>query len=255
MKVIFIIAINTFREFTRDRIFYAIIVVSILFSIVSLLLGQLTYIQQTRIALDLGLAFLELSTIILAVFLGSTIIFREIEKQTVFTLLIRPITRGQFLIGKFLGLFSIIVSALVFLSIVLLAILYQMTNLKFDWSFLAVVYGFSLEAAVLISITMVLGVMVRPLLTVPLTIGALLIGKWSFTLYYFLDKSEVFQILTKILPYIIPSFERWDWKSEALQDVMVLNMNIVIDASIYALSWVFVLQAITYFIFRKKDLV
>ena len=255
MKVIFIITINTFREFIRDRIFYAIIVVSILFSIISLLLGQLTYIQQTRIALDLGLAFLELSTIILAIFLGSTIIFREIEKQTVFTLLIRPITRGQFLIGKFLGLFSIIISALVFLSIVLLAILDQMTNLTFDWSFLAVVYGFSLEAAVLISITMVLGVMVRPILTVPLTIGALLIGKWTSTLYYFLDKSEVFQALNKILPYLIPSFERWDWKSEALQEVMILNMNTIIYASIYAFSWIFVLQAITYFIFRKKDLV
>ena len=255
MKVIFIITINTFREFIRDRIFYAIIVVSILFSIISLLLGQLTYIQQTRIALDLGLAFLELSTIILAIFLGSTIIFREIEKQTVFTLLIRPITRGQFLIGKFLGLFSIIISALIFLSIVLLAILDQMTNLTFDWSFLAVVYGFSLEAAVLISITMVFGVIVRPILTVPLTIGALLIGKWTSTLYYFLDKSEVFQVLNKIFPYIIPSFERWDWKSEALQEVMILNMSTIIYASIYAFSWIFVLQAITYFIFRKKDLV
>ena len=255
MKVIFIIAANTFREFIRDRIFYAILVVSILFSIVSFLLGQLTYIQQSRIALDLGLAFLELSTIILAIFLGSTIIFREIEKQTVFTLLIRPITRGQFLIGKFLGLFAIIVSALVFLSLVFLVILYQMTNLSFDWSFLAVIYGFSLEAAVLISITMVLGVIVRPLLTVPLTIGALLIGKWTSTLYYFLEKSEMFKLLNKVVPYIIPSFERWDWKSEALQEVIVLNIDTVIYASIYALSWIFVLQVITYFIFRKKDLV
>ena len=255
MKVIFTIAANTFCEFTRDRIFYAILVVSILFSIVSFLLGQLTYIQQSRIALDLGLAFLELGAIILAIFLGSTIIFREIEKQTVFTLLIRPITRGQFLIGKFLGLFSIIVSALIFLSLVLLAILYQMTSLTFDWSFLAVVYGFSLEAAVLISITMVLGVIVRPVLTVPLTIGALLIGKWTSTLYYFLDKSEVFKLFNMFLPYIIPSFEKWDWKSEALQEVMVLNIDTIIYASIYAFSWVFVLQAVTYFIFRKKDLV
>ena len=255
MKTIFIITVNTFREFIRDRIFYAIIVVSILFSIISLLLGQLTYIQQSRIALDLGLAFLEFSTIILAIFLGSTIIFREIEKQTVFTLLIRPITRGQFLIGKFLGLLAIVISALVFLSLVLLVILYQMTNLNFDWSFLAVIYGFCLQAAVLISITMVLGVIVRPILTVPLTIGALLIGKWTSTLYYFLDKSEVFQILNKMLPYMIPSFERWDWKSEALQEVMVLNIDMIIYASIYAFSWICVLQAITYLIFRKKDLV
>ncbi len=255
MKVIFTIAANTFREFTRDRIFYAILVVSILFSIASFLLGQLTYIQQSRIALDLGLAFLELSTIILAIFLGSTIIFREIEKQTVFTLLIRPITRGQFLIGKFLGLFAIVISALIFLSLVLLVILYQMTNLTFDWSFLAVIYGFSLEAAVLISITMVLGVIVRPILTVPLTIGALLIGKWTSTLYYFLERSEVFKLLNNLFPYVIPSFERWDWKSEALQEVIALNVDTIIYASIYALSWIFVLQAMTYFIFRKKDLV
>lgn len=255
MRAIFIITINTFREFIRDRIFYGILVVSILFSIISFVLAQLSYIRQTRITLDLGLAGLELSVIILAIFLGSTIIFREIEKQTVFTLLIRPITRGQFLMGKFLGLFAIVISALLFLSLVLSGILYISTDLKFDWSFLAVIYGFCLESAILISITMVLGVMVRPTLTVPLTIGVLLIGKWTSTLNHFLNKDEVFQILTKILPYTIPNFEKWDWKSEALQEMTTLTIDSIVYASIYALSWVLILQAITHLIFRKKDLV
>ena len=65
----------------------------------------------------------------------------------------------------------------------------------------------------------------------------------------------MFKLLNKVVPYIIPSFERWDWKSEALQEVIVLNIDTVIYASIYALGWIFVLQVITYFIFRKKDLV
>ena len=255
MRAIFIITVNTFREFIRDRIFYGILIVSVLFSIIGFILGQLSYIKQTRIALDLGLAGLEVSVIVLAIFLGSTIIFREIEKQTVFTLLIRPITREQFLMGKFFGLLAIVLSALLFLSFVLSGILYILADLKFDWSFLVVIYGFCLESAVLISITMVLGVMVRPTLVVPLTIGVLLIGKWTSTLSYFLSKDEVFQFLPRVLPYIIPNFERWDWKSEALQEITNLNIDSIVYTSIYALSWILVLQAITYLIFREKDLV
>lgn len=253
MKAIFIIATNTFREFIRDRILYGILVISAFFLLLSLILAELSYTEQTRITLDLGLAGLELSLIILSIFLGSTIIFREIEKQTVFTLLIRPITRGQFLIGKFLGLFCIIIVALCLLSLMLLGILLAM-NWEFHVNFLAVIYGFLLESAVLISITMALGVIVRPNLTVPMAIGVLLIGKWTSTLSHFLQKDEFFKILSDILPYILPNFEKWDWKSEMIKTTGVLDIYNLNMAFFYALSWVFVLQAIAHLLFRRKDL-
>ena len=253
MKAIFIIASNTFREFIRDHILYGILVVSTLLLILSLILAQLSYTEQTRITLDLGLAGLELSVIILSIFLGSTIIFREVEKQTVFTLLIRPITRGQFLMGKFFGLFSIIIIAIIVLSLILLGILYMM-RWEFHTNFFVVIYGFFLESAVLISITISLGVMVRPTLTVPMSIGVLLIGKWTSTLAYFLSKDEFFQVLANMLPYVLPNFEKWDWKSEILQTSTTLDMTTIYQATFYAVSWIFVLQAIAHLLFRKKDL-
>ena len=255
MGSIITIAINTFREFIRDRIIYSIFIVSVLFLVSGFLLSQLTYIDHTRIALSLGLAGLELSIIILSIFLGSTIIFREIEKQTVFTLLIRPITRGSFLMGKFLGLYAVVFSALFFLSLILIGILLYM-EWTFDSIFLAVIYGFALEAAVLISITILLGVIVRPTLTVPLTIGVLLIGKWTSTLEYFLNRSdnEILKLLTNVLPYIIPNFERWDWKSAIFQETFIIDTTLLTYTFFYAISWIFVLQAIAHLIFRRKDL-
>src|SRR3989344_2748310 len=101
MKIIRIIARNTYREIIRDRILYVLILFALLIIGVSLALGQLSFAEQTRISINFGFSAISLSTVVLAVFAGSTLVFKEIEKRTVLTLLARPITRSQFLIGKF----------------------------------------------------------------------------------------------------------------------------------------------------------
>ena len=91
MRSAFIIAINTFREIIRDRILYGIVVFALILLGVSLALGSLGIQEQVRISLNFGFMGIQLSLVVLAIFVGSTLVYKEIEKQTVTTLLARPL--------------------------------------------------------------------------------------------------------------------------------------------------------------------
>ena len=122
-----IIAKNTFLELVRDRVIYGILVFAFLLVLMSLVVAQLSYVESQRILMDLGLAGLEVSALILSVFLGATIVFREVEKRTVLTLFARPVSRGQFLLGKFFGLYAIVCVAVSILTIIFLGLLLAST--------------------------------------------------------------------------------------------------------------------------------
>ena len=103
MNAVRVIAINTFREIIRDRILYGILVFALLLIGLSLALGQLSFAEQSRISANFGFTGIHLSAAILAIFIGSSLVAREIEKRTIMTLLVRPLTRTQFITASFLG--------------------------------------------------------------------------------------------------------------------------------------------------------
>jgi len=117
MSQILAVTLNTFREAIRDKVLYGIVFFAILIILFSLVLGELSLHEEKRITIDLGLSGISLFSVIIAIFLGVTLVKKEVEKRTVFYLLTKPITRPQFIIGKFLGmLWTILVQILLMFS-------------------------------------------------------------------------------------------------------------------------------------------
>jgi Cu-processing system permease protein len=108
------VAINTFREAVRDRVLYGVLGVALGVLIFTLALGALSLDQQQRIVLDVGLASISLFSVIVAVFLGSSLLYKEIERKTLYVILPKPIHRHEFLLGKYFG---ICLTAFVFICI------------------------------------------------------------------------------------------------------------------------------------------
>ena len=254
MGKVLIIARNTFKELIRDRVIYGIFVLAFLLLMISLVVSQLSYVEQKRILMDLGLAGLEISGIILSVFLGATIVFREVERRTVLTLFARPLTRGQFLLGKFFGLLAIIVVAFLLLTLFLLGVLI-LAGWNFDSRLFIVILGFVFSSGVLVSLTMTLGTFVRPTLSVPLTIGIFLIGRSMDSLNYFLRQSDStsFNFFVKIINHTFPNFTRFDWKSVMVHDASISGEQFL-WALIYSFLWIVTLQSLANIIFRRKDI-
>jgi len=98
------IARNTYREAIRDRILYGFLFFAIALILFSLVLGRLSFNQQIRCTIDVGLAGISLFSVLIAIFLGVTLLHKEIEKRTIYPVLAKPVSRAAYLFGKFLGL-------------------------------------------------------------------------------------------------------------------------------------------------------
>jgi ABC-type transport system involved in multi-copper enzyme maturation permease subunit len=98
------IAFNTFREAIRDRILYSLLVFALAMIGASVVLSMLSVGAEERIIKDLGLAAIGLVGTLIAVFLGVGLVYKEIERRTLYTIITKPIRRADFVLGKYLGL-------------------------------------------------------------------------------------------------------------------------------------------------------
>jgi len=123
MSRVWAIVLNTFREAVRDRILHGVLGLACGVLFFTLALGQLALDQELRVVEDIGLATISFFAVVVAIFLGSSLLYKEIERKTLYVILPKPVRRWEFLLGKFGG---IVLTALVFLLLmggILLAVL------------------------------------------------------------------------------------------------------------------------------------
>lgn len=255
MRPIWIIAANTFREIIRDRILYGIVVFALLLFGLSLALGQLSFSEQAKISADFGFAGIQIGACVLAVFVGSTLVAKEIEKQTILTLLARPISRSQFLLGKFLGLSMVIITVMAGLAAVLAA-LTLFLGLNVDGAFAVALLGAFFEALLLLSVALFFGTFARPMMTAIFSLSVFLIGHWVESLEGFMKKSDSnsFKAVAKAIGYVFPDLERFNWRDAPVYGLEVPALQVAF-AGMYAAAWVVALLALTSIIFRRRDFV
>ena len=114
MHRILAVAVNTFREAVRDRVLYGVLGVATFVVVFTLVLAEVSLDQQRRIVLDVGLASISLFSVLVSIFLGSSLVYKEIERKTLYVILPKPIRRYEFLLGKYFG---IALTAFVFVTI------------------------------------------------------------------------------------------------------------------------------------------
>jgi Cu-processing system permease protein len=104
MQRVLAIALNTFRESIRDRLLLAAMVLGLGLVSFSMVLAELAGTQRLRVVFDVGLASVSLLGVMMAVFLGSSMLYQEIERKTLYAILSRDVRRSELVIGKWLGI-------------------------------------------------------------------------------------------------------------------------------------------------------
>ena len=108
------IAGNAFREAVRDRVLYNLVLFVLLLTGAAVFIGELSGGQERKIIVDLGLSAMLLFGVFIAIFVGVGLVYKEIERRTVYTIFAKPVGRGEFLLGKYLGLcLTLLVNVLV----------------------------------------------------------------------------------------------------------------------------------------------
>ncbi|PKO19798.1 hypothetical protein CVU37_02055 [candidate division BRC1 bacterium HGW-BRC1-1] len=118
------ISLNTFKEAVRNKVLYFLLIFAILIIVFSSFISDLSIAAPDRLIKDLGLASIDFFGFLIAVFVGVYLVYNELDKKTIYTIVSKPIDRYQFILGKYFGLLITILVNMVIMSIFLFAVLY-----------------------------------------------------------------------------------------------------------------------------------
>src|SRR6185437_16955081 len=122
MRNIWTIAKNTFTLEVRDKILYGIIVFAVLYIFFEIFLANLI-LKELPMVKSFGLTGIYFFNAIIALFLGTTSFFKDIDRKVVYFILSKPVSRAQFLLGKFLGLCLVLLVTSAILGIAYLGLI------------------------------------------------------------------------------------------------------------------------------------
>jgi ABC-type transport system involved in multi-copper enzyme maturation permease subunit len=104
MRRIFAITWNTFREAVRNKILYSLLFFAVLLILSALALGRLSLHEEIRMTRDIGLFGIDIFGVLIAIFVGVNLLYKELDLKTVYTILPKPLHRWEFVLGKWLGM-------------------------------------------------------------------------------------------------------------------------------------------------------
>jgi ABC-type transport system involved in multi-copper enzyme maturation permease subunit len=117
------IALNTFREAVRIRILYGVLVLVVGANLFAIFLGEMSVDHSARVARDVGLAGISLFGAFTAIYLGVALLYAEIQRRTVHSIVSKPIERWEFVLGKYLGMVLTLTALVALFSVAMLGLL------------------------------------------------------------------------------------------------------------------------------------
>ncbi|MEN8222155.1 MAG: ABC transporter permease subunit [Acidobacteriota bacterium] len=251
---IWAIAINTFKEAVRNKIFYLLIFFGIFFSLSSRLISMLTIGDTLKILKDVGLASINFFSVLIAIFTGINLVYKEIEKKTVYFILSKPVKRRDFILGKFLGLAMTILIALIIMITVFTIFIYISSGTFNTSIFLYFIFLF-MELLIIISISILFSSFSTPILSSIFTIILYLIGHviWTFNEFKYKLISPLEKYFAYFLYYLFPNLEKFNIReSVVLNDP--LSLKIVLSTLGYGFFYVTAVLLLSIHIFNRREL-
>lgn len=251
MKQLLIILNATFKENYRNRFFVTVVFLGVGFFILSLLLGEMSFEEQQKILFDLGTSGLHWVMLLISVFMGSFTMHRELEKQTYMTLLSSPMSRTQFVLGKFFGLWMLLKLTVIFLAFILYLLLGQISFLFYC----TVIYGILLEGLVLLAFSFLFALLLSPTIGILCSFTIFLMGHWLEDLHFFANRSslDIYRWFSQFMNLVIPHFYELNWRFLHLANKGIA-LNRVLLATLHSVIWTALVLILVHFVFRRKVL-
>lgn len=245
---------NTFRETVRDRILLSAFFVIVAMIVFTLFIASISLEQSTRMIVDFSVTAIYALQIFVAIFIGSMLIYKEIERKTFYLLLPKPVTQMEVVIGKCLGLTLTTIVVTLLSTTVLYAILFIQSGELFFWPILISVFMSTLEAILLILISILFSGITSPILASVSTVAIFIIGhaEGIFRYMFMTTKIQAVEYVAKAVYYVLPNLEKFNIRNDIIHGI-VPTFSIILIAFLYALSYALFLLVITQLAFRKKD--
>ncbi|MBI4249880.1 MAG: ABC transporter permease subunit [Elusimicrobia bacterium] len=253
--IIWTIAKNSWVDQLRNRFYYLIILFGGVLLYVSLLVGVLAVEQELRVLLDLGLALIELLTLIAAIFVTTTSILREMERKTIYLILTRPVSRLQYLLGRFFGLLISVACAMALMGLVHLSVLLA-KGWKFDLFYPLVLFYSLLKVWLICSLSMLLALYASSTLTaMSITLILWLLGHFGHEIAFLVKKSAgIKAALLQTVSYIMPNMTLFNLREVWQHPDFVFSWSVFGASVAYALLYSSACLFLSQRLFNSKEL-
>lgn len=252
---IWAVAFNTFREAVRNKILYALLVLAIGMIGSGVFLGQLALDQNIRIIQDFGLFFMTVFGMVIAVFVGVTLLHEEVQRRTVYVLLATPLRRTEFLLGKYVGMLLTIGVQIVVMGGVVMLLLALHGAPVGGVLLQAIVLAFA-ELAVVTAVALLFSSFSTPYLSGFFTFGVFVMGRLSGDLVRLLPtlEPEYVRPPLRFIAGVLPQLWRFDFTARVVYGRPV-GFDTLTLTLLYAATYSAIALTIAAFIFRRRDFI
>src|SRR5882724_5254353 len=250
------IARNAFREAVRDRVLYNLVLFVLLLTAGAIFLGELSGGQERKIIVDLGLSAMLLFGVFIAIFVGVGLVSKEIERRTVYSIFSKPVGRGEFLLGKYLGLcLTLLVNVGVMGAGVSLALIY----VKRGWDPLALsiwpaILLLYVELMILTGVALLFSSFSSPALSALLTFFVFIIGHFSADLKGLANSmgGGLARWLFAALYYLLPNLANLSFSTPAAHGQLPPTSQVAV-VILYSLVYIVIILAAATMIFSRRN--
>jgi len=249
------IARNTFREAVRDRVLYNLVLFVLILTGGAVFLGELSAAQEAKIIVDVGLSAALLFGVFIAIFVGVGLVYKEIERRTIYAIFAKPVGRAEFLLGKYLGLcLTLAVNVFVMGAGVSLALLYVRGGwdplAASIWPAVGLIY---VELMILVAVALLFSSFSTPALSALLTFSVFIIGHFSAELKGLAAAGGAgARLLFNALYYLLPNLTNYAYITAASHGRTPAAADLF-GAVLYGLAYITVLLAASALVFKRRN--
>ena len=254
MKNLFTVAKYTVLEVYRSKLMIGLVFIAIALLLISYVASEFAYGAPGKVSLDIGIGVLGLSNLIIAVFIGSTLLSKEIEQRTLYMIISRPISRSSFLIGKIFGL-----STVLFLNSLILGILSVVLFLFHGGEYQSLFFwciGFLLiESFVVLLFAVLFSLVTNTTLSVLFSILIYIAGHAinETSKIIFAKISTFFSTILEISFFFLPNLYKLNLKDYLLYQQSI-SIDYLLQTQLYFSIYIGSMMALIILIFRNKNL-
>ncbi len=263
------IALITFKEGIRNRALYGITLFALMLFGATALVATMVPREVGKVSVDMALSTISFTGLLIVLFVGINLMAKDLDKRTIYTVLSRPISRSQYIVGKFFGMVLLIaltmgiLSLLAMAAIVLLKMAHAADNFtRFSWQLIILADGLTVLMLILLSAISFLfaSFTSSSFITLVLTIITYIIGQSLSGVKALVESPQevgitVSPVTIKMVQaayYLFPNLSLFDIKLQASHALSVPS-SFVIWTVVYGIVYIALSITLAALIFRKKE--
>lgn len=271
MRRIAAVARNTFREAARNKVMYSLLFFALALIVSALALGELSVHEERRMVRDVGLSGIDVFSVLIAIFVGVNLLYKELALKTVYTILPKSIARWEFVLGKWLGVMAtLLVQIAVMGAVLALTLLVQAGGAgpdaagrsALDAALPKALWLFAMNVAIVTSVAMLFSAFTSPFLSGLFSLGVFVVGRQVPDLRQVAGRvggglGSALNGLAAVLPNLnlfVPSGTIVDAQRVSVHGQFV-GAGYLGSVTAYALGYSALVLGLAMLIFRRRDFV